>query len=455
MLPRTPGVTMDAMNGSRRYAAVALWAAVALTGCATTTAAPAARPSPASMLDPARVPPPPAAATPSQSMAWDTIRDPSAGGTVVGLTPQEAASPIGRTIAGFAALRRGDLAAARDAFGLALGTEPRFAEAAYGIGLVAVLQQRPDLARGWFQTALEANPRLTRAVLELRQLRLVEVGPSLMRAELAVARGDTEAAEAAYAEASAAAPELEGPYLRIATLRQERGDVEAAIQILNDARRRTGDGLLILERLGMLYRAVQRYADSNDVFQRLADARPDDPRIAELALEARDLYERDALPAEYRELATKSVITREELAALLAINLEMLEGRAGERRGVVVADVGARWSTPFVQRTVAWGVLDVYQNNDFFPQMQVRRSMLVEACYRVLQLVGAAADAPRPPLDDPPPEHLLYRPVQAILGLRILPGDDDGGFDLLALVSGAEAMSAVERLTAVVRRNAE
>ncbi len=443
---------MEAMNARRRSVAVAVWALVVLGGCATTTATPESRPSAAVGLDPARVPPPPVAASGPLSEAWDAVRDVPPGGALMGLTFEEAASPIGRTVAGFAALRKGNLTAALDDFGLALGSEPRLAEAAYGMGLVALLQQRLDLARGWFETALQADPGLTRAVLELRQLRLGDVGPLLMRAELAANSGD---AEAAYREAISAAPELQGPYLRIAALQEERSDLEAAIRVLSDARRRTADGPLILEKLGMLYRSAQRYADSNDVFQRLADALPDDPRIADLARQARDLYERDSLPAEYRELATKSVITREELAALLAINLQMLEGHADERRGVIVADVGARWSTPFVQRMVSWGVLDVYQNNDFFPQMQVRRSMLVEACYRVLELVGAAADAPRPGLDDPPPEHLLYRPVQAVVGLRILLPDDDGTFDLLALVSGTEAMSAVERLTAVVRRNAD
>ncbi|HJO03130.1 MAG TPA: tetratricopeptide repeat protein [Acidobacteriota bacterium] len=443
------------MNAPRRSSAVALLAAVVAAGCAATTAAPVSRPTAVRMLDPARVPPPPAAASASLTMAWDAVRAAAPGGALAGLTPEEVASPVGRTIAGFAALQQGDLPAARDAFGLALGTAPDLAEAAYGIGLVAVLQQRPDLARGWFETALGSDPGLTRAVLELRQLSLGDVGPLLMRAELAATGGDSEAAVAAYEEAMAAAPELQGPYLRIAALRQQQGDVEAAIRVLSDARRRTGDGPLILERLGIFYRSAERYADSNDVFQRLADARPDDPRVADLAREARDLYERDSLPPEYRELEAKSVITREELAALLAINLEMLEDAAGERRNVIVADVGARWSTPFVQRMVSWGVLDVYQNNDFFPQMQVRQSMLVEACYRVLELVGAAADAPRPRLDDPPPEHLLYRPVQAVVGLRILLPDGDGTFDLLALVSGAEAMSAVERLTAVVRRNSD
>ena len=444
---------MDAMITRRRSIGGALWAAVVLAGCATTTGVPASQPLPAKMLDPARVPPPPAAASASQSLAWDAVRFALPHSVLMGMAPEEAASPIGRTIEGFRALRQGNSPAARDAFGLALGASPQLAEAAYGMGLAADLQQDPDLARGWFETALIADPGLMRAVLELRQLRLGDVGPLLMRAELAANSGDAEAAEAAYEEAIAAAPDLEGPYLRIAALKQERGDTETAIQVLSDGRRHTGDGPLILERLGMLYRGAQRYADSNDVFQRLADGHPEDLRIADLAREARELYELDSLPVQYRELAGKSVITREELAALLAINLKTLSGRISERRVVIVADIDSRWSTPFVQQMVAWGVLDVYQNNDFFPQMHVRKSMLVEACYRVLELVGTAPDAPRPRLDDPPPGHLLYRPVQAVVGLAILSPDDDGTFDLLELVSGADAMSAVERLTSVVRRN--
>ncbi len=442
------------MNGHSLHVAAALCAAVMLSGCASTTAAPATRPVAVSPLDPARVPPAPATASAALAAAWDEVRDVASADASGPITLQEEATPIGRTVAGFAALRRGDLPAARDAFGLALGEQP-MPEAAYGMGLVAVLQRRPDVARGWFETALQADPDLTRAVLELRQLSLDDVGPLLMRAELAANAGDAAAAEAAYQEAIAAAPEIQGPYLRISTLRQQQGDAAGAIRILDAGRRRTGDGALILKRLGMLYRSTQRYAESNDVFQRLADARPDDARVAELAREARDLYERDSLPAEYRELADKAVITREDLAALFAINLEVLEERIGDRRGVIVGDLGDRWSTPFVHRTVSWGVLDVYQNNDFFPQMQVRRSMLVEACYRVLELVGAAADAPSARLDDPPPGHLLYRPVQAVVGLGILSADGDGSFDLLALVSGTEALAAVERLTALVRRSGD
>jgi hypothetical protein len=84
--------------------------------------------------------------------------------------------------------------------------------------------------------------------------------------------------------------------------------------------------------------------------------------------------------------------------------------------------------------------------------MEVLRSMLVEAAYRVLELVGAAEGAPRPLLEDPPPEHVLYRQVQAVVGLGILQADANDGFDLLEPVSGAEAMRAVERLAAIARQ---
>ncbi len=101
---------------------------------------------------------------------------------------------------------------------------------------------------------------------------------------------------------------------------------------------------------------------------------------------------------------------------------------------------------------VAWQVLDVYQNNAFWPDLEVTRSMLVEAVHRVAERFGMAADAPRPRLQEPPPEHLLYRPVQVVVGLGVMDAAADGAFDLLEPVTGQEAIRTAERLASAVRR---
>ena len=326
------------------------------------------------------------------------------------------------------------------------------AAAQYGMGLTAELQGRSDLAADWFEAALRSDAGLTRAAVELNRLALAGVSPSLQRAEMAADSGDVMAAEAAYRQVLAEAPFLAGPYIRIAELHLTSGDAGAAIEVLEGARRTLGDHPAVLQKLGELFDGERRYAEAADAYQRLADQDPDDADAAARARRAREAYEQASLPSEYRTLADKPTLTREELAAVIAISLPGLEGRATGRPGVIVADAGERWTTPFVLRTVQWGVLDVYQNNEFYPRMEVLRSMLVEAAYRVLEFVGAAEDAPRPALSDPPPEHVLYRQVQAVVGLEILGVKRNGDFDLLEPVSGAEAIQAIERLGAIVRQ---
>ncbi len=436
---------------NRRPAALLLTAlGVLLVGCATTTAAPAPRPAPGLAAE--RVPAVPPGASGEIGSAWSTLRIGGAVPAATALSATDRATAMGQTYEGFRALRSGDLPAAQNAFGAGLGASPELAAAQYGMGLTAELQGRPDLAADWFAAALRSDPGLTRAAVESNRLALDAVAPTLRRAEQAAASGDSVAAEMAYRQVVAETPFLAGPYIRIAELHLTAGDTTTALTVLEGARRTLGDHPAVLQKLGELFMADGRYAEAADAYQRLSDQDPEDATAAARARTARDAYEQAALPSEYQTLAAKESLTREELAAVLAINLPGLEALAGGRTGTIVADAGDRWSTPFVLRTVEWGVLDVYQNNEFYPRMEVLRSMLVEASYRVLELVGAADGAPRPVLSDPPPEHVLYRQVQAVVGLSILEADRNGAFDLLEPVSGAEAMRSVERLAAIVRQ---
>lgn len=425
---------------------------VVAAGCTAPAAGPVT--TPRAGLTAERVPAAPAEASASVTAAWASLRISGTVPPATAIDPTERATAQGQTYEGFRALRIGDLIGAQNAFGAALGSDPALAQAQYGMGLTADAQGRGDLAQDWYEAALRSDPGLTRAAVELNRLSLDAVSPTLRRAEQAVDAGDTAAAEAAYREVLLSAPFLAGPYIRIAELRVAAGDPNRAIDVLEGARRNLGDDPAVLRILGDLLMDQGRYAEAADAYRRLADRMPGDEAVAARAREARDAYERAALPSEYRGLAARESLTREELAAVLAIQLDDLERIAAGRVGVIVADAGDRWTTPFILRTVEWGVLDVYQNNEFYPRMDVLRSMLVEAAYRVLEIVGAADSAPSPALVEPPPEHLLYRQVQAVVGLDILAANSDGSFDLLEPVTGSEALDAIERLASVVRQYA-
>jgi tetratricopeptide (TPR) repeat protein len=392
------------------------------------------------------IPPAPAGTAGPVASTWASLR---AGDPVA--APLADDSAAGATLEGFRQLRMGDAGAARAAFDLALSDAAAPAAAAYGMGLVARSQGQTQVARQWFDRALQMDPTLARADLAARRLSLDGLGALLSRAEALEDAGDLEAAAAEYRAAIEAAPWAAGSYVRLADLRGRTGGGSAAVPVLEEGRRRTADAPVLLDLLAEAYLRQERFADASEVLDRLVDLRPDDATARERAADARARYEEAVLPQEYRSLASREVVTREELAAALAINLQGLRPPEDSARGTIIADVGDRWSAPFVQRMVDWRILDIYQNNTFWPEMEVRRSMLVEAAWRVLQNVGAADSAPRVQIQDPPPEHLLYRPVQAVVGLGIMEPRGDGDFDLLDVVSGAEVLETVRRLAAVVR----
>lgn len=427
-------------------AALLLLLPTLLAACASPAAPPVATAPSAAPLATGEIPAAPPGASPAIAEAWDELRS---GGTLV---PGGAdASPEGRALAGYAALRAGDLDGALAAFRSATEAAPGLAVAAYGMGLVASAQGRESVAEEWYRSALESDPGAVRAAIRLRILGLEGLTPGLQSAELAEASGDLDSAIAAYAEATEVAPGVAAIYLRLATLEERQGDTNAAIETLERGRRAAGDRPVLLQRLAQLYGGVERYGDAYDALRVLRRLQPDDPGIAAAADEARRLYEEASLPEEYRALGDQETITREELAAILAIALEGL-APAVDDRPIVVSDIEGRWSAPFVRRLVRWRVLDVYQNNAFWPDLQVTRSMLVEAAYRVVESMGLADEAPRPRIQEPPPEHLLYRPVQVVVGLGVLDAGGDGSFDLLEPVSGAEAIEAAERLASAIRR---
>lgn len=433
-----------ARTGRRLVPVVLGLMATISAGCATAAARPETAPAAAPTIAASEIPPSPGRSA-AIDAAWNELRE--GNNPIVG----EDASADGRALAGFVALRRGDAASALAAFEAALELDSEHARAAYGVGLVALAREQNDVARGWFENALAHDPTLIRAAVQLRILTLDRLSAELRTAEDAERSGDLEGAASGYARAAEMAPDVAPIYLRLAFVNESRGDVDAAVRALEEGRRRAGDTGALLLRLAELYRSRQRYADAYETLRVLERLRPADEQIAALLDETRRLYEESSLPPEYQELSGRDSITREELAAILAIALEGAAPPAGAS-GAIVSDVGGRWSAPFVERMVAWGVLDVYQNNAFWPDLEVTRSMLVEAVYRAIEGFGLAEQAPRPRLQEPPPEHLLYRPVQTVVGLGIMDAGAGGSFDLLEPVTGQEAIRTAESLASAVRR---
>ncbi len=438
------------------FAIILLMAALA---CATTNT----RPTPTTNRNPVRrflldyehVPVAPADLSAEVAAAWDALRagDSATAGEMLDIDPAASRSTAGGSAAvGFLMLARSATAEARTRFQQSLAFSPGYATALYGLGFVAEVEGDRVAGLDWYRQATEADPRLAPASVRLQVLRLEQAQALIAEGERAEEGGDDAAAVLSYGAALELGPDVLESYLRIAAIQRRGGQNEDAIRTLHAARDRIGDLRIILEPLGQALQENGAYAEAYDVFQVLLDVVPNDAEVRAMVASARELYFTTSLPEPYRQIEGKGQIERQDLAALIAIRLPSLGDRAEEPRpGVIIIDIEDSWAEDYIREVVEWGVMQVFQNHAFGPELVIKRQFFAEIAYRVLELLDATEDAPRAPLSDVATEHYFYDQIRVVVGQGILPVGPRGSFGLLEPVSGAEAVAAVQRLVRFAR----
>jgi hypothetical protein len=147
-------------------------------------------------------------------------------------------------------------------------------------------------------------------------------------------------------------------------------------------------------------------------------------------------------------------VTRAELAALIGVRLSDILTLAPLRQ-VVVTDVRRNWAQAWIERIVRAGVMDTQPNYTFEPAARMRRGDVAHTVARVLALIAAQRPSRArmwqdtvPNIADIHPDHLSYAAVSQAVASGVMPLDN-GSFDLLRPVSGAEAVAIVARLEAL------
>ena len=161
------------------------------------------------------------------------------------------------------------------------------------------------------------------------------------------------------------------------------------------------------------------------------------------------------MPAEYRSIPERPIVTRADVAALIGNRLDSLIARAQPRQ-VIITDIRGNWAQQWIAPVVRSGVMDTLPNYEFEPSRQVRRAELATTVSRLLTLIGAVKpdlakrwQAARVNINDVDRSHLSYPAVSLAVasGVMSLAG---GNFELLRGVSGAEITDVIGRIEALV-----
>ncbi len=411
------------------------------------------------VLDYANVPPAPGDLAPDIQPAWAALRagDSLEARQVLDLATTESRDTAGaNTAEGLLLLASGATAEAYSCFQRAVAQSPDYPIALYGLGFLAEAQGDRAAGFNWYRQAVNVDPGLSAAVVRLQVLELEEAQELVSQGEQAEEAGATAAALVAYESALQLGPNILEPYLRIAEIQRRSSNLDSAVRTLRLARDRIGELHVILEPLGRALQDNGEYGDAYGVFQALEDIVPGDPKVRALVEVAGELYFTSDLPVEYRGLEQKPMIVREDLAALIAIQLEDLRERVRESlSGVIMIDIDDSWAQDYIREVVAWRIMEPFQNHAFRTDLEVSRMMFAEVVYRVLELIDATGKIHPVSPTDVSSAHYLYERILVVVGQGILPLGPRNTFGLLEPVSGKEATAAMQRLVRLARSSGD
>jgi tetratricopeptide (TPR) repeat protein len=340
-------------------------------------------------------------------------------------------------------------------FERALQTDSAYVPALVGRGQALLELNRDGEALASFEAALKADPSLTDLKGSVEVLRFRAVQDNLARAQAATNAGRLEEARAAYVQAIAASPDSAFLYRDLGLVERKSGDTAAALDRFrkaveldpSDARAHAQIGEILEER-----------DDLTGALEAYEKARSLDPAelSADVIIRTRERAALATLPPEYRAIPASPSITRAELAALLGIRLAPLLSSAFARQ-IVVTDVRTNWAQEWILAVVRAGVMETQPNYTFQPAARVRRGDFANVVSRALGLVATRSPArakawqdTTPKIADIAPGHLSYPAVSQAVASGVMPLEN-GAFQLLRPVSGAEAVAIVGRLEALAR----
>ncbi len=356
---------------------------------------------------------------------------------------------------GYVALAERDHDRALAAFDAALRGSSTYVPALVGRGQTLLALKRDDQALAAFEAALAADPALTDVQRRVEVLRFRNVQQTIEAARTAASARRTDEARLAYQRALTMSPDTPFLHRELGAVERQAGNGEAALVQFRRAVELDPSDAASLVQVGDILMERGDFAGAEAAYRKAASIEPDPALTARIAAVVEGAREA-RLPAEFKAIGGTQPVTRGDLAALLGVRLERVL-RAAPSRQAVMTDTRGHWAANWIAEVARAGVIEPFENHTFQPRTPVRRGDLAAAVSRVVSLLAASDPAlrkqvaARPAIADMSTGHLSYPAVGRGVCTRGLARPADRRCGVNRVVTGAEALQVVERLSALAR----
>lgn len=370
-------------------------------------------------------------------------------------------NPVYAVGMGFVDLSQSELAAAEASFKESLARYPDMIPAQAGLAQLYETKGDKGLALAEYLEILKNDPENRWAKPKAEALRGQVAKALLDEASSARAAGKSEEERQALLKVVSVDPEsTEANYL-LALDAVDRNDTAAAIRhfsaFLEKETTSRERKVAAVRALAGLYYKNQEFGRSLDYYEKLAELDPQDKDAAGRIEELKTKLGVFELPSQYGLIPSEESITREDLAALVAVKFKDFLN-VPERQTEILVDISTSWAQKFIIKVASLAVMSGYDNHTFQPKSVINRAELAETLAALMEFLKgrgvrfvALLDTRKVAIGDVAPDSFYSPAVLKVVACQVMDLTPQRMFEPERIVPGREAIRTLDVLLGLAK----
>lgn len=389
--------------------------------------------------------------------AWDDLKQGRGSKAEKTITKLGQESPVYSVGLGYVNYLMNKLQTAELYFRKALQDQPELALAYSGLAQIYQKIGQEDKAFAAFREVLKTEPKNPWANRQYETLKNRKLEEILAEAQAAIEVDDVKKGKAALLKALYYAPQHTDVHLRLAEIYKTENKLQNALVHLKAASSSEPENKDILRNYaGTLLQAGQA-TKSLAIYEQLIKLEPENEEIQTQIDTLRSQLGILELPSLYDSIPSSKAVTREEMAALLAVKFKGIVDEPTDSPPIII-DISTSWAAKFILQITSLRIMGIYSNHTFQPKKTMNRAEIAETLsyfisylekkgYKLIQQIPS--DKIR--ISDVSAQNYYYSSIVKMLSYGIMELTMDRAFQPDLTLSGEEAIKLLDILLALVK----
>jgi tetratricopeptide (TPR) repeat protein len=358
---------------------------------------------------------------------------------------------------GYAYFMMNDIALAEDFFKAAQRYSPDMIIVHLGLGQIYHRTGRDDLAFAEFREIIKRDPDHIWVRVQYENIKNQKTQESLDTGKAYLEAGNQESSKEAFLRALYYSPDSLQAHLALADIFQKENNTENALVHLEAASATDPENIEVLKKLGDILFLANENKRGLEVYEKLLEKEPDNQEHQQRADILKNRLGIFELPTQYKAILSSEAVSKEEVAALLAIKLKDVLEKTSKKPPIII-DIATSWADDYILQMTSLGLLDIYPNHTFRPKKIITRAEMAEILLRLVNYLG---DRGYRFIQQIPPENIqisdvstdnyYYQPIIQIVSYDIMGLSLDKTFRPDLPLSGQDAIRLLDIILGQIR----